>query len=36
MFERDEITSALTARGFTPVRRRVAGLAQFIGARKAA
>jgi SAM-dependent methyltransferase len=36
MFERDEITSALTARGFSPVRRRISGLAQFVGGRKAA
>lgn len=34
MFERDEITTALAERGFDPVRRRVAGLAQFVGARK--
>ena len=35
MFERDEITSALAARGFTTVRRRISGLAQFVGGRKA-
>jgi SAM-dependent methyltransferase len=35
MFEREEITSALSERGFSPVRRRVAGLAQFVGGRKA-
>ncbi len=34
MFERDEIVEALEARGFSPVRRRVAGLAQFVGGRK--
>ncbi len=34
MFERDEITEALAARGFRTVRRRVAGLAQFVGGRK--
>jgi SAM-dependent methyltransferase len=36
MFERDEITRALADRGCSPVRRRVAGLAQFVGGRKAA
>jgi hypothetical protein len=36
MFDRDEITDALAERGLSPVRRRVAGLAQFVGARKAA
>ena len=36
MFERDEITAALAGRGFAPVRRRIAGLAQFVGGRKAA
>jgi SAM-dependent methyltransferase len=36
MFEHDEITDALAERGLSPVRRRVAGLAQFVGARKAA
>jgi SAM-dependent methyltransferase len=35
MFERDEITTALTARDFTTVRRRTSGLAQFVGGRKA-
>ena len=35
MFERDEIVEALSARGFAPVRRRIAGLAQFVGGRKA-
>jgi hypothetical protein len=35
MFERDEITNALRARGFTDVRQRVAGLTQFVGGRKA-
>jgi hypothetical protein len=34
MFERDEITDALAARDFGTVRRRVSGLAQFVGARK--
>ena len=34
MFERDEITGALADRGFATVRRRVAGLAQFVGGRK--
>ena len=34
MFERDEITGALTERGFTDVTQRVAGLTQFVGARK--
>jgi SAM-dependent methyltransferase len=34
MFERDEITEALTERGFSPVRRRVSGLAQFVGGRR--
>lgn len=32
MFERDEITGALEDRGFTDVRQRVSGLAQFVGA----
>jgi SAM-dependent methyltransferase len=36
MFEREEIVDALAARGFSPVRRRVSGLAQFVGGRKAA
>lgn len=34
MFERDEITEALAQRGYAPVRRRVSGLAQFVGGRK--
>jgi len=34
MFERDEIVEALEDRGFDPVRRRVAGLAQFVGGRQ--
>ena len=34
MFERDEITGALAQRGFSTVRRRVCGLAQFVGGRK--
>jgi SAM-dependent methyltransferase len=33
MFERDEITGALQARGFVDVHQRVAGLTQFVGAR---
>jgi SAM-dependent methyltransferase len=36
MFGRGEITRALEERGFTDVRRRVAGVAQFVGARRAA
>ena len=35
MFEREEITQALADRGFDPIRSRIAGLAQFVGARKA-
>jgi SAM-dependent methyltransferase len=35
MFGRDEITRALEERGFDDVRRRVTGLAQFVGARRA-
>jgi SAM-dependent methyltransferase len=35
MFGRDEITRALEERGFEDVRRRVTGLAQFVGARRA-
>jgi ubiquinone/menaquinone biosynthesis C-methylase UbiE len=35
MFEPDEITGALDQRGFAPVRRKIAGLAQFVGGRKA-
>jgi SAM-dependent methyltransferase len=34
VFGRDEITDALEARGFEDVRRRVSGLAQFVGARR--
>ena len=34
MFDRDEITSALRARGFSDLAQRVAGLTQFVGARK--
>jgi SAM-dependent methyltransferase len=34
MFEPDEITGALAERGLVDVRRRVAGLTQFVGARK--
>lgn len=33
MFERDEVVEALEDRGFEPVRRRVAGLTQFVGGR---
>ncbi|MDX6724264.1 MAG: hypothetical protein QOD73_2668 [Solirubrobacteraceae bacterium] len=36
MFGRDEITRALEDRGFESVRRRIAGVAQFVGARRAA
>jgi ubiquinone/menaquinone biosynthesis C-methylase UbiE len=36
MFERDEITDALAARGLATVRRRATGLTQFVGARKPA
>jgi hypothetical protein len=36
MFGRDEITRALEERGFEDVRRRIAGVAQFVGARRAA
>lgn len=35
MFERDEVVDALEERGFAPVRRRVAGLTQFVGGRLA-
>jgi SAM-dependent methyltransferase len=34
MFERDEITGALRERGFIDLSQRVAGLTQFVGARK--
>jgi SAM-dependent methyltransferase len=34
MFERDEITTALRERGFGEMRQRVAGLTQFVGARR--
>jgi len=34
MFERDEIVEALEDRGFDPVRRRIAGLTQFVGGRR--
>jgi ubiquinone/menaquinone biosynthesis C-methylase UbiE len=34
MFERDEITDALAERGFSTVRRRISGLAQFVGGRR--
>ena len=36
VFGRQEITHALEERGFEDVRRRVTGLAQFVGARRAA
>jgi SAM-dependent methyltransferase len=36
MFDRDEITGALSDRGLTDVRRRVTGLTQFVGGRRAA
>lgn len=35
MFERDEITDALEERGYAAIRRRITGLAQFVGGRKA-
>lgn len=35
MFERDEVVDALEARGYAAVRRRVAGLTQFVGGRLA-
>jgi SAM-dependent methyltransferase len=34
LFEQDEITGALTDRGFTDVRQRIAGVAQYVGARR--
>jgi ubiquinone/menaquinone biosynthesis C-methylase UbiE len=34
MFERDEVVTALEARGFDPVRRRIAGLVQYVGGRR--
>jgi SAM-dependent methyltransferase len=33
MFEQDEIVEALRERGFTAIRQRIGGLAQFVGAR---
>jgi ubiquinone/menaquinone biosynthesis C-methylase UbiE len=36
MFEPGEVTDALAQRGFDPVRRRVAGLMQFVGGRRPA
>ncbi|HKG16927.1 MAG TPA: methyltransferase domain-containing protein [Solirubrobacteraceae bacterium] len=33
MFDRDEITDALRARGFREIRRRITGLTQFVGGR---
>lgn len=35
MFERDEVAGELDARGFVDVRRRLTGVAQFVGGRKA-
>jgi ubiquinone/menaquinone biosynthesis C-methylase UbiE len=34
MFEHDEVTGALEARGFHDIRRRVSGLTQIVGARR--
>ena len=34
VFGRDEITSALEERGFVDVKRRISGLAQFVGGRR--
>jgi SAM-dependent methyltransferase len=34
MFEHEEITDALAARGFEDIHQRVSGLTQFVGARK--
>jgi SAM-dependent methyltransferase len=31
MFERDELTAALEARGFTEIRQRLTGITQFVG-----
>lgn len=36
MFRRDEITGALAQRGFVDIEQRVAGLTQFVGARRGA
>jgi hypothetical protein len=36
IFARDELTSALRARGLASVEQRVSGLAQFVSARKPA
>ena len=36
VFGRDELTRALTARGLIDVQQRVAGVAQFVAARKPA
>jgi ubiquinone/menaquinone biosynthesis C-methylase UbiE len=33
VFERDEVTSALAARGFTDIHQRIAGMVQFVGGR---
>ena len=35
LFEEDELVDALSERGFEDVRRRVAGVTQFVGARRA-
>ena len=35
LFEEDELVDALSARGFEDVRQRVAGVTQFVGARRA-
>lgn len=35
LFEPDEVTAALAARGFDDVSRRIAGLTQFVGGRRA-
>jgi len=35
VFGRDELTSALTARGLIDVQQRVSGMGQFVAARKA-
>jgi SAM-dependent methyltransferase len=35
MFERDEITGALAARGFMHIEQRISGLTQFVGGRRA-
>jgi hypothetical protein len=35
MFERDEITGALEARGYVDVEQPITGLTQFVGGRRA-